>query len=63
MKTDYLTYIKNTFDFSDTELQDFEKHLSKALKKTIRVNTNKISIDDFKALAEKNNWKLEKTAL
>jgi 16S rRNA (cytosine1407-C5)-methyltransferase len=50
MKQDFLDYIKNTFEFPADEMQDFIATLSKPLKKTLRVNTNKISVEDFKAL-------------
>lgn len=63
MKQDFLHYIEETFHFSPEEMQDFESSLSKPLKKTIRVNTNKISIEDFKTLAEKNSWILTETSL
>ena len=63
MKQDFLNYIQDTFDFDNEEMQDFEASLSKPLKKTIRVNTNKISIENFKKLAEKNNWTLSPTPL
>lgn len=63
MKQDFLNYIQDTFNFPADEMQDFEVALSKPLKKTLRVNTNKISIDDFKQLAEKNNWSLTETTL
>jgi len=63
MKKDFIEYIKNEFAFSDLEIKEFEKALKMPLKKTIRVNTNKISIDDFKKIAKKNNWTLTKTLL
>jgi len=63
MKQDFLNYIQETFDFPADEMKDFEAALSKPLKKTLRVNTNKISIEDFKHLAEKNNWSLTQTSL
>lgn len=63
MKQDFLNYIKETFHFDDTEMQEFESSLSKPLKKTLRVNTNKISIEDFKSLAHSNNWTLSPTPL
>lgn len=37
-------------------MKDFEIGLSKPLKKSIRINTNKISVSDFKKLAEKKGW-------
>lgn len=63
MKKDFLDYIQETFDFPSEEMKDFEIALSTPLKKTIRVNTNKISIEDFKTLALKNNWVLTETSL
>ncbi|MDA9129084.1 NOL1/NOP2/sun family putative RNA methylase [Candidatus Gracilibacteria bacterium] len=63
MKQDFLDYIQETFAFSDTEMSDFEVALSRPLKKTLRVNTNKISVENFKTLAKENNWKLSETAL
>ena len=63
MKQDFLQYIQENFDFSPEEFQEFQDTLSKPLKKTIRVNTNKISVKDFQTLAEKNWWKLSPTPL
>lgn len=63
MKKDFLEYIKNEFEFSDNEISDFEGSLNTPLKKTIRINTNKISIKDFKKLAKINNWILSETLL
>ncbi len=63
MKQDFLDYIQNEFDFSDSEISDFEGSLNTPLKKSIRVNTNKISVANFKKLAEKNNWILTETSL
>lgn len=56
MKTDFLNYIQETFEFPPAEMQDFQEALTRPLKKTLRVNTNKISIEDFKNLAHKNGW-------
>jgi hypothetical protein len=53
MKQDFLNYIQNEFLFSDKEIKDFEESIIKPLKKSIRINTNKISIYDFKKIAEK----------
>ena len=50
MKQDFLDYIQNTFAFSPEEMQNFSYALSKPLKKSIRINTNKISVEDFKKL-------------
>lgn len=63
MKQDFINYVKKEFSFSDEEIKDFENSLKKPLKKSLRVNTNKISIEDFKKLAIKNNWQLSETPL
>ena len=63
MKQDFLNYIKQEFSFTDEEMIQLEKACSMPLKKSIRVNTNKISIEDFKKVALKNNWKLTETSL
>jgi 16S rRNA C967 or C1407 C5-methylase (RsmB/RsmF family) len=63
MKQDFLDYIRETFKFPSEEMKEFEIALSKPLKKTLRVNTNKISVEDFKVVAEKNNWSLTQTSL
>ena len=63
MKQDFLNYIQETFHFPKSEMADFEAALSKPLKKTLRVNTNKISVEDFKKLAQENNWELGETSL
>ena len=46
--------------FEKEEFNTFLEYCTKPLKKSIRVNTGKISILDFEKLAEKNNWNLEK---
>lgn len=63
MKQDFLTYIQDTFDFSKKEMSDFESALSKPLGKSVRINTNKISIQDFKNIAKQNNWILTESGL
>ena len=63
MKQDFLTYIQDTFDFSQKEMSDFETALSKPLGKSIRINTNKISVEDFQKIAEENNWTLTESGL
>lgn len=63
MKQDFLDYIQNEFDFSDSEISDFAGSLNTPLKKSIRINTNKISVTDFEQLALKNNWTLTPTSL
>lgn len=46
--------------FEEKEFNTFLEYCNKPLKKSIRVNTAKISCDEFEKLAEKNNWILEK---
>ena len=62
MKQDFLDYIRDTFHFSDQEMNDFEYAISKPLKKTIRINTNKISVADFISL-HCWTWTLTETPL
>ncbi len=61
MKKDFLDYIEKEFNFSKEEIDSFKISLSQGLKKTIRINTNKISIQDFKKIAEKKWWILTET--
>jgi 16S rRNA (cytosine1407-C5)-methyltransferase len=63
MKQDFLDYIQETFKFSPLEMMEFSCALSQPLWKTIRVNTNKISIKDFKNLAMSHDWVLRETPL
>ena len=63
MKQDFLNYIQETFAFESQEMQDFEQALSRPLKKTIRVNTKKITLQDFQKRAQDNNWELTQTPL
>ncbi len=63
MKKDFFQYIEQEFEFSKQELKDFEASCFLPLKKSIRVNINKISIEDFKKLSKKNNWILTETNL
>jgi hypothetical protein len=54
MKQDFINYIKKEFNFSDDEINQFDCACSMPLKKSIRVNTNKVSIEDFKKIAKNN---------
>lgn len=56
MKQNFLDYVKEKFSFSDEEINEFIEALEKPLKKSIRINTNKISVEDFKALVEPKWW-------
>jgi 16S rRNA C967 or C1407 C5-methylase (RsmB/RsmF family) len=63
LKKDFINYIKREFGFDDKQVEKFENSLNTPLKKSIRVNTNKISVSDFKLRAKKNNWTLTATNL
>ncbi len=63
MKKDFVEYIKSEFGFTDEEVAKFEEALKTPLKKSIRVNTNKISIEDFKKRVEAKWWILTLTSL
>jgi len=58
MKQDFLNYIKKEFNFDEKEFEKFEEYLEKPLKKSFRINTNKISVNNFKKLVARNNWEL-----
>ena len=53
----FLEYYKQTF-FSDDSLsfEAFEKSLLRPLKKTLRINTNKRGIEEFKKEKESDGW-------
>lgn len=61
--SDFFQYIKESFSFSEKEIQVFKEVLYKPLTKSIRVNTNKISVDQFQKQAQKKWWKLIHTWL
>ncbi len=46
--------------FEEKEFNTFIEYCTKPLKKSIRINTSKISIENFEKLAKSNNWKLSK---
>lgn len=54
----FYKYIEDNFDFSSEEFEDFKNSAWKPLKKSIRINTNRISIEDFKKIADKKWWTL-----
>ncbi len=58
----FVEYFRDNF-FADKpeELERFLESLTRPLAKTIRVNTNRISVEDFKARALKQNWTLTAT--
>ena len=61
MKSNFLTYIQDTFQFSLEEIQDFETSLTKTLKRSFHINTRKISVEDFVKKVEKKWWKISPT--
>lgn len=52
---------ENFFADKPEELERFLESLTKPLPKTIRVNTARISVKDFKARALRNSWTLTPT--
>lgn len=61
MKADFLEYIKKEFAFDETQMQEFETCLIAPLKKSLRVNTRKISVEAFEQIAHAKEWSLTKT--
>lgn len=61
MKSDFLNYIQSTFQFSQEEMVEFEAGLFRPLKKSLRVNTNKVSLEVFKDATERKWWQLSPT--
>lgn len=53
MKQDFLQYIQKEFDFSEQEMLAFASEIEKPLKKTLRINTNRISVKNFLQRAKK----------
>ena len=47
---------ENFFSNMPDEMDIFIDSLTKPLPKTIRINTNRITVEDFKVRATKNNW-------
>lgn len=52
---------ENFFANKPEKLEKFLESLTKPLPKTIRVNTARINVEDFKARAVRNNWTLTPT--
>ncbi|MEI6711089.1 MAG: RsmB/NOP family class I SAM-dependent RNA methyltransferase [bacterium] len=57
----FRTYLENTFHLTSTELEDVMSSLVKPLTKSIRINTHKISREDFILHAREQNWVLTET--
>lgn len=58
---EFLSYFAEEFFSNPAELQEFITALKKPLPKTLRVNTNRISLADFELLAKKKKWELTPT--
>ncbi len=61
----FIEYFReNFFQDNEIELKDFLENIPKDLSKTLRINTNKISVSDFLNFDELyDGFKLEKTAI
>ncbi len=58
----FVEYFRENFFAEQPEvLAKFLESLTKPLPKTIRVNTNRISVEDFQVRAKRNNWILTPT--
>jgi 16S rRNA C967 or C1407 C5-methylase (RsmB/RsmF family) len=61
MNTKFGDYFKENFFPEEKDLNIFLNSLSKNLTKTLRVNTNKISVKELKSRMEKQDWTLRPT--
>ncbi|EKE28917.1 MAG: YebU [uncultured bacterium (gcode 4)] len=61
MNTKFSEYFRENFFPDESDLNVFLNSLSKNLTKTLRVNTNKISVPDLKKRLEKQNYILKPT--
>jgi 16S rRNA (cytosine1407-C5)-methyltransferase len=61
MNNSFKQYFKENFFPDEKILDTFIKSLGKPLKKTIRVNTNKISVSELKERLELQNYILTPT--
>lgn len=57
----FRTYLEKTFSLTPHESEEVMNALVKPLKKSIRINTQKISRDDFIAHAKLQSWTLTET--
>lgn len=56
-------YIQNTFGFSPAEAEGIIESMKKPIGKSIRVNTRKITLENFKLHAVEQGWELTETAI
>jgi len=61
MNTKFSDYFKENFFQKDEELNIFLESLTKKLTKTLRINTQKIQIEELKKRLESQNYKLSPT--
>lgn len=54
-------YLQRTFDFSSSQAEEIIKAMIKPIGKSIRVNTRKIVLVDFKLHAQEHGWELTDT--
>lgn len=54
-------YISTTFGLSSTQAEEIIESMKRPIGKSIRLNTQKISIEDFKLHAKEQQWKLTDT--
>jgi len=54
-------YIQNTFGFSPAEAEGIVESMKKPIGKSIRVNTRKITLENFKLHAKEQGWTLTET--
>lgn len=54
-------YLQKTFDFSPTQAEEIIAAMKKPIGKSIRVNTRKIALEDFKIHAKEQGWILTDT--
>jgi 16S rRNA (cytosine1407-C5)-methyltransferase len=54
-------YLQKTFDFSAPEAETIIEAMKKPIGKSIRINTRKIALEDFKNHAQEQGWALTDT--
>lgn len=57
----FRTYLENTFNLTSSESDEVMNALVKPLTKSIRINTQKISREDFMIHAREQEWTLTET--
>lgn len=57
----YSAYLQKNFDFSPQEAEEIIDVMKQPLKKSIHINTQKISLENFKLHAKEQGWKITPT--